>query len=304
MLFKIPEKSRFVLIVILLFFTACGDSPTDPESDADSTPGLILGAGQTPQGITLVAIPGGTFQMGSASGPSNEQPEHQVTVSGFSMSGKEITNAQYAEYLKQALADGEITATESSVTGAKGDYSGQLYIEVSRYFDGSNDCWIRYKGGRFSVASGKEKWPVIFVTWYGAKAFAEKYGFDLPREAEWEYAARGGKQYECGTNDGRINTSKANYYQIIGYPKNVGSYSKNPFGLYDMAGNVWEWCSDWYGSYGSSSQTDPSGPSNGVSRLVRGGSWYDFFSGCRTAYRFFKDPDIRTADIGFRVVRR
>ena len=116
----------------------------------------------------------------------------------------------------------------------------------------------RYYGVFFAV-SGKEIWPVVYVTWYGAKAFALYYGMDLPTEAEWECACRGGKQYPYGTDDGTINDSKANYNENIGHPVAVGSYPSNPYGLYDMSGNVGEWCHDSPGSYSSESVTNPCG---------------------------------------------
>jgi len=147
------------------------------------------------QGITLVSILPDSFQMGSESGFIDEKPVHNVTVSDFQMSACEITNAQYSFYLNAALAAEEITATSSSAKGATGDYQEQEYLDLDSY-----DCRIDYIGGSFVVYSGYENRPVVEVTWFGAKSFALRYGFDLPREAEWEYACRGGKQYEYGGN--------------------------------------------------------------------------------------------------------
>jgi len=261
------------------------------------------------KGISFVSIPGGTFQMGDTenAGYSEEKPVHTVTVSGFEMSMYEITNAQYAKYLNEALAAGDVTATSESVKGAKGAYSGQEYIYLSGYDSPYPDarCWIKYASGAFSVESGKENYPVVWVTWYGSKAFAEWYGLDLPREAEWEYACRGGKQYKYGTDDGTLSTSNANYWDNgIHHPVDVGSYPKNPFGLYDMSGNVWEWCADWYGSYPSGSQTDPTGAQTGSYRVLRGGNWSFYNSLCRSAYRPYFPPGFRISAVGFRVVRR
>ncbi len=257
------------------------------------------------QGITMVSIPAGTFQMGSESGNSDEKPVHTVTITAFQMSACEITNAQYAGYLNAALAAGEITATTSIVTGATGDYSGQMYIVLFGSHDSNNKCWISFSNNTFVVESGKENWPVVYVTWYGAKAFSIKYDFDLPREAEWEYACRGGQQYEYGTYDGTISSTKANYNRNVGYPKDAGSYPKNPFGLYDMSGNVWEWCNDWYVDYSSENATDPQGPSTGSYRILRGGCWDDFASYCRSALRSRGIPSASSGStLGFRVVRR
>jgi formylglycine-generating enzyme required for sulfatase activity len=257
--------------------------------------------------IIFVSIPGGTFQMGDEVGDlwSECRPVHTVTVSGFDMSVYEITNAQYAKYLNEALASGNITATSSSVTGSKGTYIGQEYIYLSGSYDYSNKCWITYSGGTFNVVSGKENWPVVYVTWYGSKAFALYYGLDLPTEAEWEYACRGGKQYKYGTDNGTISSSKTNYNSYVGYPKDVGSYPANPFGLYDISGNVWEWCHDGYGAYPGGSVNNPTGALSGSSRVVRGGDWFYSATYCRSAFRGFRfPPDVRDDFIGFRVVRR
>lgn len=260
-----------------------------------------------PQGIKLISIPGGTFQMGDEKGDLGVRcrPVHSVTVSSFQMSEAEITNAQYCAYLNAAKASGDITATSSTVTGAKGTYSGQNYIYLSDAYDANNRCWITYSNNVFSVVPGHENWPVVLVTWYGSKAFAEYYGWDLAREAEWEYACRGGKQFEYGTGDGTINKDMANYYNNgPNHPVNVKSYPKNPFGLYDMSGNVWEWCSDWYGSYSSSPAINPTGAQSGSYRVIRGGGWGGYDGNCRSATRDYLTPDIRYYFIGFRVVRR
>jgi formylglycine-generating enzyme required for sulfatase activity len=181
-----------------------------------------------------------------------------------------------------------------------------MYIDLAYSYDSNNRCWISFSGTSFSVTAGKENWPVVNVTWYGSKTFAVKYGFDLPREAEWEYASRGGKGYEYGTDDGTISCTNANYWDCstLRHPVDVGSYPSNPFGLYDLAGNVWEWCNDWYGSYGSGNENDPQGPPSGSSRVLRGGGWYSSADGCRSAFRHSSYPYGRNVVIGFRVVRR
>jgi formylglycine-generating enzyme required for sulfatase activity len=254
------------------------------------------------QGITFVSIPGGTFQMGDEKGDLNSDclPVHTVTVSSFQMSETEITNAQYCEYLNAALKSGDIMSTSSSVTGAKGSYSGQVYVNL--YVMGN----MTFSNNVFSAHSGVENWPVDSVTWYGSKAFAEYYGYDLPCEAEWEYACRGRKQYLYGTDDGTISKDKANYYWgngSVGHPVNVKSYPKNPVGLYDMSGNVWEWCNDWYSSYSSLPSTNPTGMQSGSYRVVRGGYWDLNEFGSRSAERYYYNPN-RFLGMGFRVVRR
>jgi formylglycine-generating enzyme required for sulfatase activity len=195
--------------------------------------------------IEWASIPSGTFTMGS---PLNEfdrakdEPQHQVTISAFIMSKYEITFDQYDSFCE--------------ATGRKKpDDSG----------------W------------GRGKRPVINVNWYDAQAFAEFMGCRLPTEAEWEYACRAGTTTPFYTGD-NLTTSQANYDGTFPYNNNakgefrakttpVGSFAPNSFGLYDMYGNIWEWCNDWYGDYSTDAQTDPKGVDSGVSKIQRGGCW-------------------------------
>jgi len=260
-------------------------------------------------GITFIYIPGGTFQMGDEVGNlhSGCRPVHTVTVSPFEMSVYEVTNARYTVYLNEALESGDISATRSDVKGARGDFNAQDYIYLAGNSTSKpdNDCKIIYSNGSFSVKTGYENWPVIWVTWYGAKSFALHYGFDLPSEAEWEYACRGGKQYKYGTDDGTFSTSKVNCWDNgIRHPVAVGSYPANPFGLYDMSGNVWEWCNDWYVSYPSGSMKDQINVQVNSFRVTRGGSWGDGDINCRSAFRLWSKPNYKYNYGGFRVVRR
>ncbi len=257
--------------------------------------------------IIMVSIPGGTFQMGDEDGDLSSEcrPVHTVTVSSFEINIYEVTNAQYAEYLNEALASGNIEEIQSGdVYGKTGAWSGQRLLDIGLEYNSDNKCWIQYDSGVFTVTTGKENWPVVAVTWYGAKSFAQHYGLDLPTEAEWEYASRGDNQYKYGTDDGMLDSSKANYNRKVGHPVNVGSYPANPFGLYDMSGNVFEWCNDWWDSYTSGSVINPIGLATGYGRVLRGGSWYDGGGNSRSAIRFADDPSAGGDDLGFRVVRR
>ncbi|HUU28673.1 MAG TPA: SUMF1/EgtB/PvdO family nonheme iron enzyme [archaeon] len=260
--------------------------------------------------IALVSIPSGTFAMGSENGDSSEEPVHTVTVGSFQISQYEITNAQYAAFLNQVLEEEEIpwisTPSTLGVMGAFLCDQSLVFINFTSSYDSNNRCWISYDGSSFSVAPGKEDWPVVYVTWYGAKSFARRYGFDLPTEAEWEYACRGGTQNEYGTDNGTLSSAKTNYGSSLGHPANVGSYPANPFGLYDMSGNVSEWCKDWYGSYSGGSQSDPQGPDTGTERVRRGGNWLDEAAQCRSAFRGSGDPGTTAYgyNTGFRVVKR
>ncbi len=232
------------------------------------------------------------------------RPVHAVTVSGFEMGAYEVTNAQYSMYLNAALASGDIELKEDDVYGTTGEWAGERYLDIGYDYGGANKCWITFGNGIFSATEGYENWPVVAVSWYGSKAFAVYYGFDLPTEAEWEYAARGGQQLMYGTDDGTIDSTKVNYYMHVGCPTPVGSYPHNPFGLYDMSGNVWEWCHDWYGPYPNESVTNPTGAESGDVKIIRDGTWDNLAFKCRVGYRGRFKPHDGDYGLGFRVVLR
>ena len=284
-----------------------------------------------PGGMVFATIPSGTFQMGDSfsEGSTRERPVHTVTLSSFKMSKYEITNAQFAEFLNSAYP--EQIKEAGGIIYAVSDTSNSY-----PYFDtrtASSYSQIDFSGGVFSVRfkGGRDMSddPVVYVTWYGAKAFCDYYGYVLPTEAQWEYAARGGLSGNRFPWGDTITHSQANYrsywsggspsyaYDVSpteGYhptwndgifPRTspVGSFAANGYGLHDTEGNVWEWCFDWYGSsyYSSSPSTNPTGPTTGSYRVVRGGSWGSIAYSCRVAGRGHTYPYIRHCDVGFRV---
>lgn len=225
--------------------------------------------------IEWVDIPGGTFMMGS---PSEEFDRHEdevqqrITLSPYKMSKHLITFEQYDAFC-------EATGRE------KPDDMG----------------W------------GRGKRPVMNVNWHDARAFAEWVGARLPTEAEWEYAARAGTDTPFYTGM-CLDTRQANFNGNYPYADcsagefrrkttPVGSFDANPWGLYDMHGNLWQWCSDWYDDYPGKSQTNPTGPETGTDRVYRGGSWGSYAADCRSAYRYDAPPSYKSSLIGFRVVR-
>ena len=280
--------------------------------------------GPVPAGF--VEIPAGSFEMGDSfdEGDSDELPVHTVNVSRFYMQSTEVTNAQMAEVMNWAYGQGLVTASTSTVQNENGDAEELLDM---------NSSYIRlsWTGSEIVVDSGFEAHPVVEVTWFGAVAYCQfrsqmdgltpcydfsdwscdftKNGYRLPTEAEWEKAARlaaatAGEtwRYPFGNS---IDSTKANYNGNNGGTQDVGSYSATA-GLNDMAGNVWEWCHDWYGSsyYSSSPGADPTGPASGSHRVLRGGSWNFSARGCRVAYRRSFSPGFKNDRFGFRPVRR
>ena len=178
------------------------------------------------------------------------------------------------------------------------------------------------KAGRYWDNPGfsqTDSHPVTCVSWNDVQAFIrwinrkEGKDYTLPTEAEWEYAARAGTKTPFYTGE-CLSSEQANYngnYPGKGCSKGtyrnkttrVGIFSPNPWGLYDMHGNVWEWCQDWFGGYPSSSVTDPTGPSSGSGRVIRGGSWDDNAWDCRSARRGRDRPGGRRSNLGFRLAR-
>jgi formylglycine-generating enzyme required for sulfatase activity len=225
-------------------------------------------------------------------------------------------------FLNEALAAEEIEMIDGDPHGMGGECNGKRYIDLYLGFSEESalqECFIIYDNGSFKVEEAiRRHWPVVAVSWYGAKAFALHYGFDLPTEAEWEYSAGGGTlEYRYATDDGTIDQSNANYYvrdstDNIEHPVEVGSYSPNSFGLYDMTGNVEEWCCDWHTDYSPNPPLNPKGPSTGEYKVVRGGYYGTVAERLTTWYRGFGYPPEGTFSssgrlnqtFGFRVVRR
>lgn len=217
----------------------------------------------------MVAIPAGYFQMGSNTGDFCERPVHTVYVNAFYLDKYEVTNAQYRAFME--------------ATG----YPAPKYWNDSRF--------------------NQPNQPVVGVSWEDALAYARWVGKRLPTEAEWEYAARGGlvgSKFPWGDGDATGKACLGQNWQY-GKPDNVGSYAPNGYGLYDMAGGVWEWCADWFDCeyYKSSPQINPSGPVSGSERVLRGGAWsYDAYY-ARCSSRHHLKPNTQSNSVGFRCAR-
>jgi sulfatase modifying factor 1 len=261
------------------------DKPTDiqREKTEEPKPEQTSDRDQTP-GPKMIKITGGTFEMGD-----DTYTRHQVTLNTFYLSETEITNAQYAAFLNQAQP-------------SSADLGKWIKLASSK---------IELNGAVYQAKSGYENHPVVYVSWYGATAYCDQMGYRLPTEAEWEYAAGGGASGRtkwAGTND-ENTLSQYGVYKASGTAE-VKSKKKNRLGLYDMSGNVYEWCQDWYDSDYYQTCLDqgvvnnPKGPSGGTYRVLRGGSWYDnHASYLRVSRRLFSNPSIQHGDYGFRVAR-
>ncbi|MCF8339025.1 MAG: SUMF1/EgtB/PvdO family nonheme iron enzyme [Bacteroidales bacterium] len=244
-----------------------------------------------------VNVEGGTFEMGQPDpnigdeGESDdEQPVHTVSLNNFEISKYEITNDQYAAFLNDIDCKYD------------GTYNKVEYIDIE-----ATNCQINYRGGEFFVESGKENYPVIMVTWYGARAFAQWAGGRLPTEAEWEFAARGGNQGQGFTYSGSDNLDEVGWYldNGQGHTHEVGQKQANELEIYDMSGNVYEWCHDWYDEdyYSNSPEDNPQGASSGDRRIIRGGSWGLNNHYCRVTNRNKLLPGSVGNNNGFRIAR-
>lgn len=229
----------------------------------------------------MVVIPGGTKYRGSHDGNRDEMPRHQITLASFAIDIHPVTNEQFVRFLE--------------VMGGEKDSNHNDIIRL-------RDSRIKRSGGKLSIESGYAKHPVVGVTWYGAVAYAKWVGKRLPTEAEWEIAARGEQENSLYPTGDDIEKTQANFFSSD--TTAVMSYAPNGFGLYDMAGNVYEWCHDWYGYnyYEVSIQEpeNPQGPLQGVYRVLRGGCWKSLKEDLRCSRRHRNNPGTVNGTYGFR----
>ena len=239
--------------------------PTPKVSSSYTDDGIMFSIGNVR--FEMVRVEGGTFTMGATAEQgsdaySDEKPTHQVTLSSYSIGKTEVTQALW-----------------QAVMGSN-----------PSYFKGSN-------------------LPVEEVSWEDCQTFIRKLNaltgktFRLPTEAEWEYAARGGNKSRGYKYSGSNTLSNVAWYDDNSADKThpVATKASNELGIYDMTGNVWEWCSDWYGSYSSSSQYNPTGSNTGSYRVYRGGSWSSNAWGCRISNRNYHTPTDSHYNLGLRL---
>jgi len=343
-MYKLGGLALTVFLLLTLLLIGCGaPKPVTPHK-VEEKDGMVL-------------IPSGTFTMGSTTGMArpDEAPPHQVQVDGFWMDKTEVTNAQFAafveatgyvttaekapnwEELKKALPEGTPKPHDSLLQAASLVFkptNGPVNLNnYGNWWHWTYRASWRQPQGKGSSVEGKENHPVVHVSWDDAVAYAQWANKRLPTEAEWEWAAMGGEEeneYPWGTEGVLEGAAKANSWEGAFPYKNdlrdqffytapVASFPPNRFGLYDMAGNVWEWCSDWYAydyyqKLATQKVINPKGPEKSFDpyqpytpqRVMRGGSFLcndAYCSGYRVASRMKSSPDTGLHHTGFRLVR-
>ena len=248
--------------------------------------------------IEYITVGQGGFLMGSNDGYSDEQPVHLVRLSEFRISKYEVTHSLFIEFLNTigCNSDGSFNDSEFGIVE---------YINIA-----NSDCAIDYSDDKFVFSSSKyvktPDCPVVYVTWYGANAFCKWAGGRLPTEAEWEFAAGGGSSFldyaYSGSHSYEDVAWCASNSNKEAHP--VGQKQANQLGIYDMSGNAYEWCADYYESdyYENSAVDNPTGPSSGFQHVLRGGSFFTNYVSCGITLRYYGFIDESDQDSGFRLV--
>jgi len=229
----------------------------------------------------MVRLEGGGYWRGRNDGNRDEMPHHQVFVDSFAIDVHPVTNEQFVLFLEV-------------MQGEKDEQNHDLIV--------LRESRIKRSAGKITIESGYAKHPVVGITWYGAVAYAKWVGKRLPTEVEWEIAASGGCAEAVYPTGAQIEKNQANFFSSD--TTAVMSYPPNSVGLFDMAGNVYEWCSDWYGYnyYETSAQEPhrPTGPIQGVYRVMRGGCWKSLVEDMRCSHRHRNNPGTVNGTYGFR----
>jgi sulfatase modifying factor 1 len=281
-------------------------------------------------GAPMILIPGGTFRMGSPQEEvermvkdcqarhfggrvcwewfQDEAPRHRVSLDAFYLDTYEVTNRLFERFVRATAYQ----TTAEQAGKAKAWLEGKGLQEII----GAN--WRRPEGSQTVFVSQRNEHPVVTVSWLDANAYCRWAGKRLPSEAEWEYAARAGTStaywWGNGSPGSRLvaNLADESASHLVGsilagyndgYARTapVGSFEPNPWGLFDMLGNVAEWTDDWYGDfYGASPEMNPKGPSSGHYKVIRGGAWANGLLRVRSAHRDWDTPNYRHDSIGFR----
>ena len=338
---KTFTRTRRPILAGLAFALACGLGCSRQGPDvARPVPGPDPAAGST---AGMAWVPGGRFWRGSDEF-YDSRPVREVEVDGFWVDRTEVTNAQFARFVAatgyRTVAERPLDPSQfpganpadlvpGSIVFTPPDHDVDINAPLSWWSYVAGAGWKHPRGPGSSI-EGRDDEPVVQVCWDDAVAYANWAGKRLPTEAEWEYAARGGLDrtaYTWGNDPPSASPTRANIWQGrfptrnsvadgFGGAAPVGSFPANGYGLHDMAGNVWEWCADWYrpDAYGSGSTRNPVGPSNSFDpdepgipkRVQRGGSFLcsdDYCVRYRPGTRGKGDPGSAASHVGFRCVR-
>ncbi|MFH0797668.1 MAG: formylglycine-generating enzyme family protein [Candidatus Omnitrophota bacterium] len=326
-------ERRFVRAAVIFFLAlSCLGNPSQSETQLAGT------ARRNPKdNVEMVWIPPGEFLMGSTveesrrfcrkfsldeqaflKKTSDEIPRHKVQINGFWMYECEVTNEQFEKFVQET---GYKTEAEKAGWG----WCWNIDEQKAEKVDGAD--WRHPRGS--GTAAVKDH-PVVQVSWNDAVTYCTWACVRLPTEAEWEYAARGGNTGLAGTartyfwwgddaprettgnwlNETGLKDHGQKRFHFQGYDDGyeftspAGSFKANGYGLYDTAGNAWEWCNDWYSEkyYAESPMSNPQGPESGFFRVLRGGSWDDGAGFCRSVYRDWCEPAVWGGGLGFRCV--
>jgi len=292
----IMKKSLSAVIAVMVAVTmmGCASSSKKSQSEAEAEG---ANASESTVLVEMVSVKGGSFSMGSESGESDEYPVHGASVGSFKMSKTEVTQAAYKKIMKKnpSYFVGENLPVEKVSW-----YDAVVFCNKLSAYEGLTPCYT--SGGTTDTS----KWAAQAAVTCNFNA----NGYRLPTEAEWEYAARGGTAKESFLYAGSDSIDEVAWYEANSENKTheVGTKNPNSLGLFDMSGNVWEWCWDYYSEdfYRGGSQKDTKGPSSGEKRVLRGGSrsnsYGDGSSVCRVTNRNYANPSERYYLNGFRVV--
>ncbi len=271
------------LLAVALILASCGEKRASP-------PAKSSGIATTKGGVRLTLLPAGTFTMGSQRNDEGDEPAHQVTLNAFYMDIHEVTQAEYERLM------GKNPSLWKDPRNP---------VEQIRWRQAAAYCNARSREEGLRPAYDEKTWGCDF----------EADGYRLPTEAEWEYACRAGTTtaWFFGSGPGKLGDYAWFRDNCMRTPQAVGQKLPNPWGLYDLYGNVWEWCHDYYAEdyYKASPERDPRGPEKGDTRVIRGGAWSSKATQCRSAYRDQEYPEFtdvcfaadRNGLIGFRCVR-
>ena len=303
-----PSLVFFALITAV--FITCGGAPP-PASSSPSTP-----AGPLLPLLEMVSIPGGTFRMGSTreTGLLNETPAHQVTLNPFLLGQHEVTQGQYFEVT--GLRPSSCRTNPENRTLIDGWKT--LPVEMVNWYEAlifCNKLSVRDKLQpvyRVNGSTNPDDWKEVpaneAATQWEVEWIDGANGFRLPTEAEWEYAARGGVNKDNQRYAGSNNAEDVAWFHENSETMShtIGIKGPNELNLYDMSGNVMEWCWDWQGAYTAGAKENPRGADPGpttIYRMIRGGGWSYAVNYCNVAYRHYNYPYYRGVNLGFRVVR-